>query len=104
MIAHLLDIMPQQKINETFVARATALMLSNFILFGAIPVLSDENKSQAESITGEKAKKMILDGIVIESFSKEVQYGVKYYYSVLYFGHTWFCEQATYRTTCSLQK
>ena len=83
---------------------AMALMLSSFILFGAIPGFAEKNLPQVESITGEKAKRMILDGIVSESFSKEVQYGVKYYYLVLYFGYTWLCEQATYRTTCNLQK
>ena len=104
MIARLFRIMPQRITDQPLASRTMALMLSSFILFVVIPVFADENTPQVESITGENAKRMILDGIVVESFSKEVQYGVKYYYSVLYFGYTWLCEQATYRTTCNLQK
>jgi len=55
-------------------------------------------------VSGIEAEKMIREGTVMNSFSKDVQYGVKYYYSVLYFGYTWLCEQATYRTTCYLEQ
>ena len=96
--------MPQRIPYQPLANRAMALILSTFILFGGIPVFAENNLPRVESITGEEAKRMIVDGVVIESFSKEVQYGVKYYYSVLYFGYTWLCEQSTYRTTCNLQK
>ena len=80
-----------------------ALILSTLLLAISIPSHADENFSHSEPITGTKAEKMIIEGTVIDSFSKEVQYGVKYYYSVLYFGYTWLCEQATYRITCYFQ-
>ena len=104
LMPRLFRIMSQRITDRTLANRAMALMLSGFLLFGALSVFAEKNIPQVESITGEKAKRMILDGIVIESFSKEVQYGVKYFYLVLYFGRTWLCEQATYRTTCNLQK
>ncbi len=63
------------------------------------------NEALNESmVSGIEAEKMIREGTVMNSFSKDVQYGVKYYYSVLYFGYTWLCEQATYRTTCYLEQ
>jgi len=104
MAGHLLARIRHQRTVRPFSNQRIALILSSFILFAGVPVFAKENVSRPAPITGEKAERMILDGIVIESFSKEVQYGVKYYYSVLYFGHTWLCEQATYRTTCNLQK
>ena len=83
--------------------KMTALILSTLLLSISIPSHADENIFHSEPITGTKAEKMIIEGTVINSFSKEVQYGVKYYYSVLYFGYTWLCEQATYRITCYFQ-
>ena len=66
--------------------------------------MADEKTPHTEIVTGKQAEQMIIEGTVIDSFSTEVQYGVKYYYLVLHFGYTWLCEQATYRTTCQLQK
>ena len=65
--------------------------------------MADEKAPHREIVMGKEAEQMIIEGTVIDSFSKEVQYGVKYYYSVLYFGYKWLCEQATYRTTCYLK-
>ena len=67
-------------------------------------IFADDAPSQENIVRGKEAEGMILEGTVLKSFSTEVQYGVKYYYLVLYFGYTWLCEQATYRTTCYLQK
>ena len=66
--------------------------------------MADEKAPRREIVMGKEAEQMIIEGTVIDSFSTEVQYGVKYYYLVLYFGYTWLCEQATYRTTCRLRK
>ena len=79
------------------------LILSTLLFFVSIPSHSEERAVHSEPITGVEAERMILEGTVTSSFSKEVQYGVKYYYLVLYFGYTWLCEQATYRTVCGLQ-
>ena len=66
--------------------------------------MADEKAPRREIVMGKEAEQMIIEGTVIDSFSTEVQYGVKYYYLVLYFGYTWLCEQATYRTACYLQQ
>ena len=68
------------------------------------PIFVDDAAGEDNIVRGKEAERMILEGTVLKSFSTEVQYGVKYYYFVLYFGYTWLCEQATYRTTCYLQK
>ena len=68
------------------------------------PIFANDAPSEENIVRGKDAERMILEGTVLKSFSTEVQYGVKYYYLVLYFGYTWLCEQATYRTTCYLQK
>ena len=65
--------------------------------------MADEKAPRRKIVMGKEAEQMIIEGTVLDSFSTEVQYGVKYYYLVLYFGYTWLCEQATYRTTCHLQ-
>ena len=67
-------------------------------------IFADDAPSEEKIVGGKEAERMILEGTVLKSFSTEVQYGVKYYYLVLYFGYTWLCEQATYRTTCYLQQ
>ena len=66
--------------------------------------MADEKAPRRKIVMGKEAEQMIIEGTVLDSFSTEVQYGVKYYYLVLYFGYTWLCEQATYRTTCYLQQ
>ena len=68
------------------------------------PIFAAATPGEENIVRGKEAERMILEGTVLKSFSTEVQYGVKYYYFVLYFGYTWLCEQATYRTTCYLQK
>ena len=78
-------------------ALVTCMLLMIDPIFAAAP-------SEESIVRGKEAERMILEGTVLKSFSTEVQYGVKYYYFVLYFGYTWLCEQATYRTTCYLQK
>ena len=65
--------------------------------------MADEKAPRRKIVMGKEAEQMIIEGTVLDSFSTEVQYGVKYYYLVLYFGYTWLCEQATYRTTCHFQ-
>ena len=68
------------------------------------PICAADAPGEENIVRGKEAERMILEGTVLKSFSTEVQYGVKYYYLVLYFGYNWLCEQATYRTTCYLQK
>ena len=55
-------------------------------------------------VFGAEAEDIIFGGTVIDISSNDSPYGVKYYYSVLYYGHKWACEHATHRTACYLQK
>jgi len=79
-------------------------VLVTCILLMVDPIFADDTPGGENIVRGKEAERMILEGTVLKSFSTEVQYGVKYYYLVLYFGYTWLCEQATYRTTCYLQQ
>ena len=79
-------------------------VLVTCMLLMSDPVFADDAPGEENIVRGKEAERMILEGTVLNSFSTEVQYGVKYYYVVLYFGYTWLCEQATYRTTCYLQQ
>ena len=67
------------------------------------PAKAEANDKVSTKVFGIDAEDIILHGTVTDTSSNDSPYGVKYYYSVLYFGYTWLCEQATYRTTCNLQ-
>ena len=58
--------------------------------------------SDSAPVVGKAAENMILEGTVLESYSIEVQYGVKHYYRVWINGYEWLCEQATYKIACRL--
>ena len=45
--------------------------------------MADDNAPRRKIVMGKEAEQMIIEGTVLDSFSTEVQYGVKYYYSVL---------------------
>ena len=62
------------------------------------------NDKVGNKVFGAEAEDIIFEGTVIDISSNDSPYGVKYYYSVLYYGHKWACEQATHRTACYLQK
>ena len=79
----------------------TALAL---LILVTVPAKAEANDKVGTKVFGVEAEGIISHGTVTDISSNDSPYGVKYYYSVLYFGYTWLCEQSTYRTTCNLQK
>ena len=78
-----------------------ALALLNLV---AVPAYAVGNNAAGNKVFGPEAEFILFHGTVTDISSNDSPYGVKYYYSVLYYGYKWMCEKATYRTACSPQK
>ena len=79
----------------------TALTL---LILVTVPVKAEANDKVGTKVFGVEAEDIIFHGTVTDISSNDSPYGVKYYYSVLYYGYEWMCEQATHRTACYLRK
>ena len=62
------------------------------------------NELIENKVFGAQAEAIIIEGTVTNIVTKYSPYGDKYFYSVLYYGYTWQCEQAPRRTACYLSK
>ena len=80
--------------------------ISALVLFLSVtnPAPAEANDHVGHKVFGVAAKEIIFHGTVTNTVSIDSPYGVKYFYSVFYYGYEWLCEQATHRTACHLQK
>ena len=74
------------------------------VFLGLVAPVFAGNDSAKNKVFGAEAEDIIFHGTVTDISSNDSPYGVKYYYSVLYYGYEWMCEQATHRTACYLRK
>ena len=80
------------------------LMALTLLILVTVPAYAVAKDKAGNKVLGAQAEDILFHGTVTDAVSKNSPYGVKYFYSVLYYGYEWICEQATHRTACYLRK